>query len=256
MIKLKTAEEIEKLREGGRKLAFVLEETARQVKPGVTTAELNDFAHKLMINEGGTPSFLNYTPGGAHRPYPASLCVCINDQIVHGIPNENPIEIKDGDLVTVDAGLIYEGLYTDSAITVAVGEISKEARELLTRTQEALNAGIKKCYPGNRIGDISNAIEKVAQRSGLAIMENLTGHGVGYGVHEDPYVPNDGDSGTGEVLEEGLVIAIEPMFSLGSSKIVLDKDGYTYKTSDGSLSAQFEHTVAITKDGPVVLTKK
>ena len=255
MIKLKTKEEIEKLRIGGAKLAEVLKETAKQIKPGVFTSDLNDFAHDLMIKLGGTPSFLNYTPSGSKKPYPASLCVCINDEIVHGIPNEDPKEIKEGDLVTVDAGLIYDGLYTDSAITVAVGEVSKELRELLTRTNEALNAGIKKCVVGNRVGDIGAAVQKVAEDAGLTVIENLTGHGVGYAVHEDPYIPNTGDSGTGEVLEEGLVIAIEPMFSLGSPEIILDRDGYTYKTSDGSISAQFEHTVAITADGPVVLTK-
>lgn len=255
MIKLKTSEEIEKLKEGGQKLAFILRKTAEQIKPGITTAELNKFAHDLMIKEGGKPAFLNYTPAGAKQPYPASLCVCINDEIVHGIPSEDR-EIKDGDLVTVDAGLIYKGLYTDSAITVAVGEVSKEASELISRTKEALNAAIKMCYPGNRVGDIGAVVQKIAEKNNLSIMRNLTGHGVGYGVHEDPYVPNEGDAGTGEVLEEGLVIAVEPMFGLGNSDISLDKDGYTYKTADGSLSAQFEHTIAITKEGPLVLTKE
>jgi methionyl aminopeptidase len=228
MIRLKTKEEIEKLKIGGEKLARVLNETAKQIKPGVLTSDLNHFAHDLMIKEGGKPAFLNYTPTGAHRPYPASLCVCINDEIVHGIPNEDPQEIKEGDVVTIDAGLIYDGLYTDSAITVVAGEVSKEVQQL---------------------------IENVAKKSGLSIMKGLTGHGVGYGVHEDPYVPNEGDSGIGEVIEEGLVIAIEPMFSLGGSNISLDKDGYTYKTADGAISAQFEHTVAITADGPLILTK-
>jgi methionyl aminopeptidase len=262
MIKLKSKEEIEKLKISGQKLARVLSETSKEIAPGVTTDQLNDFAHKMIIEEGGEPAFLNYTPSGAHRPYPASLCVCINDEIVHGIPNEDPQTIQVWDVVTIDAGFSYDGMITDSAITVIVGENSvdssnapKEVRELLNRTREALNAAIKKCQVGNRIGDIGAVIEKAAKDSGLSVCEGLSGHGVGYDVHEDPYVPNEGESGTGPVLEEGMVIAIEPMFTLGTSKIKLDKDGYTYRTADGSLSAQFEHTVAITADGPIVLTK-
>jgi len=256
MIKLKSKEEIEILRVGGQKLAKILRETAKYVKPGISTFELNEIAEKLMKESGGTPSFLNYTPYGAHRPYPASMCISLNHEIVHGIPNEDPVEIKEGDLVTLDAGLIYEGLFTDSAITIVVGEVSKEVRELVNRTREALDSAIKQCVVGNRVGDISAAIEKIANKAGLSIVENLTGHGVGYDVHEDPYVPNNGESGTGEKLEEGLVIAIEPMFNLGKPQIKTAKDGYTYITADGSLSAQFEHTVAITASGPVVLTRE
>lgn len=255
MIKLKTPEEIEKLKIGGKKLAKVLKETAEIIQPGVLTSELNDFAHKRMLEEGGKPSFLNYSPGGSSRPYPASICVCINDEIVHGVPNEDPKEIQEGDIVTLDGGFIYEGLFTDHAITVAVGEVSKETKELIQRTREALSAGIKQCVVGNKVGDISAAIEAVGRKSGLAVIHNLTGHGVGYDVHEDPYVPNEGKKGKGEVLEEGLVIALEPMFALGRPEIDLAKDGYTYVTKDGSLSAQFEHTVAVTKEGPVVLTR-
>ncbi len=254
MIRLKTEEEIQKLRIGGQKLAKVLQATADIIKPGILTSELNDFAHKRMIEGGGKPSFLNYSPDGVSRPYPASLCVCINDEIVHGVPNEDPKEIKEGDIVTLDGGFIYEGLFTDHAITVAVGEVSKEINELIQRTKEALNAGIKQCVIGNRIGDISAAIEAVGVKSGLSVIHNLTGHGVGYDVHEDPYVPNEGQKGTGEVIEEGLVIALEPMFSLGKPQVALAKDGYTYVTEDGSISAQCEHTVAVTKDGPVVIT--
>jgi len=254
MIRLKTEEEIKKLKIGGKKLAKVLEETVKLVKPGVFTNELNDFAHDLMLELGAKPSFLNHTPTSALKPFPASICVSINDEIVHGIPNENPREIRDGDLVTIDAGLVYEGLYTDSAVTVPVGNVSKEARELIERTREALNAAIKQCCVGNRVGDISATIQKIGEKSGLFVVRDLTGHGVGYAVHEDPYVPNFGDAGTGEKLEPGLVIAIEPMFSLGSSEIVRDKDGYTYKTADDSLSAQFEHTVVVTNSDPIVLT--
>lgn len=255
MIKLKTKEEIEKLKIGGQKLAKILALTAKEVKPGVTTKFLNDFAHKLILEEKAKPAFLNFKPDGAKRPFPASICISINDEIVHGIPNENPKEIKEGDVVGLDAGLIYEGLFTDHAITMCVGETTKEIKNLLARTKEALNAGIKMARIGNTIGDIGDAIQKVAEKSGLSIIEGLSGHGVGYTVHEEPYVPNYGKKGTGERLEEGMVLAIEPMFSLGSSKIILDKDGYTYKTKDGSISAQFEHTIAITKNGPIILTQ-
>ena len=164
--------------------------------------------------------------------------------------------MQEGDIVGLDAGLLYEGLITDHAITVPVGEISKEARNLLSRTKEALQAGIKQAIIGNKVGDISHAIERVADSADLSVIEGLTGHGVGYALHEDPYVPNSGHSGTGETLIEGMVIAIEPMFSIGSPQIKVAKDGYTYLTKDGSLSAQFEHTIAITKDGPLVLTKE
>jgi len=252
----KTQEEIAILHEGGRKLAKILRMTAEQTKVGVSTDFLNDYAHDLMAKEGGKSAFYKYTPYGAKRPYPASICISINDEIVHGIPNENPKIIQDGDIVGLDAGLTYKGLITDHAVTVAVGEVSKESRNLLSRTKEALQAGIKQAVIGNKVGDISHAIERVADSAGLYVIEGLTGHGVGYKVHEEPYVPNSGHAGTGETLVEGLVIAIEPMFSLGTTEIKVAKDGYTYLTKDGSLSAQFEHTIAITKDGPIVLTKE
>jgi len=208
------------------------------------------------IEKGGDkPAFLNYTPLGSKKPFPACVCVSVNDEIVHGIPNENPKIFKNGDIVTFDAGLIHKGLYVDHAITYPIGEISREAKKLLAVTREALMAGIKEVRIGNRIGDISSKIERHADKAGFAVVEGLAGHGVGYSIHEDPFVPNEGRKGKGELIEEGLVIAIEPMFSLGSSKIKLGKDGYTFLTADGSLSAQFEHTVAVTKDGPIILTK-
>ncbi len=256
MIKAKTPAEIEKLRIGGQKLAKILRLTAEQVKSGVDTKFLNDFAHDLIIKEGGKSPFLGYTPYAAKRPFPADICISINDEIVHGIPNEDPKILKEGDVVGLDAGFLYDGLITDHAITVPVGEISKEARNLLSRTKEALQAGIKEAVIGRKVGDISHAIERVANAADLSVIEGLTGHGVGYSLHEEPYVPNEGHAGTGETLIEGMVIAIEPMFSTGSPKIKVAKDGYTYLTKDGSLAAQFEHTIAITKDGPLVLTKE
>ena len=265
MIKLKTKEDIKNLRIGGQKLASIVEETALNIKPGISTQELDKIAGKLIELHGGRSSFLNYTPVGADRPYPANICVSVNNEIVHGIPTEEPKILKEGDVVTVDAGLIYEGLFTDHARTFIVGasdggkeilNIPKEIKKLLAKTEEALYAGIKQAKVGNRIGDIGAAIQIIAEQNGLAVIKDLTGHGVGYGVHEEPFVPNEGKKGEGELIEEGLVIAIEPMFSLGSSYIKTAEDGYTYLTEDDSLSAQFEHTIAVTSDGPIIMTKK
>lgn len=255
MIRLKTKEEIEVLREGGKRLAHILEQVAREVRPGVTTSELDELGHRLMVSAGDTPAFLNYTPSGSKRPYPASLCICVNDEIVHGIPNEDPRTLEEGDIVTLDAGLIHKDLITDHAITVPVGEISAEKRKLLTITKEALSIGIKAAQPGGRIGDIGSVIEAHAKKHGITVVSQLTGHGVGFGVHEDPFVPNYGRKGTGERIEPGLVIAIEPIFTLGEDGIKLHSDGYTCLTKDGAASAQFEHTIAITEKGPEILTK-
>lgn len=255
MIRLKTIEDIEKLKVSGQKLASVLQKVSKEVITGVSTDFLNDLTYRLIKEEGGTPSFLNYSPAGSPRPYPASLCISINEEIVHGIPNENPKIIKNGDLVTLDAGLTYDGFITDHAVTIIVGEVDKRVQELVNRTFEALMAGIKVAKVGNSVGDIGAAISKVAEKHDLSVIEDLTGHGVGFEVHEDPYVPNYGKKGRGERLVAGMVIAIEPMFGLGSSQIKLEKDGYTYSTADGSLSAQFEHTIAITDQGPIILTK-
>lgn len=256
MVTIKTEEDIEILREGGKRLAFIISETAKLIKPGVNTKELNDFAHNLIKEvNGDRPAFLNYKPSGASRPYPCTMCICVNDEIVHGIPTENPIILKEGDIVTLDTGLVHKDLFTDHAITYPVGNINKETKRLLDVTREALQSGIKQAVAGNRTGDIGAAIEAQAKKAGLAVIEGLCGHGVGYDVHEPPYIPNEGRAGTGDELKVGMVIAIEPMFSMGKSEIKLDKDGYTYRTADGSLSAQFEHTVLITNGQPEILTK-
>jgi methionyl aminopeptidase len=263
VIKLKTKEEINTLKVGGQKLAHIVEEIAQQLKPGIKTDDLDKIAEKLFELHGGKPAFKDYTPVGADRPYPASICVSVNNEIVHGIPNEDPKVLKVGDIVTIDAGLIYDGLYTDHARTFIVksddeqdNNISKDIKRLLVKTEEALYAGIKAAKVGGNIGDIGEAISKVARENNLTVIKDLTGHGVGYGVHEDPFVPNDGEKGKGDVIEEGLVIAIEPMFSLGSPYIKTADDGYTYLTEDDSLSAQFEHTIVATENGPIILTKK
>jgi methionyl aminopeptidase len=255
MIRLKTNEEIETLREGGKILARIMRESKKFAVVGGNSKDIDDFFYNEIIKAECKPAFLNYRPHGAKRAFPATICVSINHEIVHGIPNEVPKIFQEGDIVTFDAGLIYKGMYLDHAWTFAIGDVSKEARKLLQATEEALYIGIKQAKIGRHIGDISFAIERRAYEDDLFVVDGLSGHGVGYEIHEDPYVPNIGDPKTGEKIEEGLVIAIEPMFALGASDIVLEKDGQTYSTKDKSLSAQFEHTIAVTKKGPIILTK-
>ncbi len=255
MIYIKKPEEIEIMREGGKRHSFILSEIVKLVVPGVSTQRLEDEARRLIEEGGDKAAFLNYTPRGAKRPYPSALCVSVNDEIVHGIPNEDPRILKEGDVVTVDLGLVHKGLITDSAVTVVVGEGTPENKKLVEHCKEALYLGIKQARAGNTVGDISNAIESFVRPLGYGLSEGLAGHGVGYKVHEDPYVPNEGNKGQGEKLQPGMVIAIEPMITLGSSKITLAKDGYTYKTRDGSNAAHYEHTIAITEGDPIILTK-
>jgi methionyl aminopeptidase len=255
VIKLKSKEEIEVLKEGGKRHAFILSELRKMAVPGVSTQALEDRARELLAESGDKGAFLNYTPRGAKRAYPAVLNISINEEIVHGIPNENPRMLSDGDVVSIDLGVLHKNLITDSAITVGVGNISEENKKLLAHCEEALYRGIKQAKAGGRIGDISNAIESFLRPLGYGIPEGLAGHGVGYKVHEDPFVPNEGRAGQGEKLIPGMVLAIEPMATLGSDKIVLAKDGYTYSTSDGSSAAHFEHTIVVTDGDPVILTK-
>lgn len=255
MIKFKTKEEIEILREGGKRHAEILRTLGDMVEPGMSTLILEEEAARLVHEKGDKPAHLGYRPEGAPRPFPAVLCVSINDEIVHGIPNEVPKVLNQGDLVTIDLSIIHRGLFTDSAITVGVGAIDDEARELMNVTKAALEAGIGAAVPGNHIGDIGEAITDVVNASKFSLAEDLVGHGVGYAVHEDPFVPNFGRAGEGELLRPGMVIAIEPMVNVGKPGIKIMKDGYTIKTKDGSRSAHFEHTVAITEEGNVVLTE-
>ncbi|HAO64408.1 TPA: type I methionyl aminopeptidase [Candidatus Taylorbacteria bacterium] len=255
MITIKTAEDITKLREGGKHLAAVLAELKKAAKVGVKTSALDALAEKIVRDFGDKPAFLNYKPQGAARPYPASLCVSINDEIVHGIPNENDRELVEGDIVSLDMGLVHEGMVVDSAITVGVGQIDTKAKKLLAATEEAMNAGIKAARGGKHIGDIGVAVEAVADRNTFSIADELAGHGVGYKVHEDPFVPNFGMPGQGPLLKPGMVIAIEPMLNEGGSEIRHGADGYTISTKDGSRSAHFEHTVLITEGAPEILTK-
>jgi methionyl aminopeptidase len=255
-VTIKTPEEINILREGGKRLAFILAEVGRAVKPGVSTLDLDKLAQKLVEEGGDKSAFLNYKPAGMKRPYPASICVSINDAIVHGIPNEKPQIIKDGDIVSLDMGLIHKGLFTDSAITVGVGKVDEAGKNLIEDTRLALYEGINAVKEGNYVRDISYAIEKYVRPKRLGIVEELCGHGVGYKVHEDPFIPNYCLENKGEKLKAGMVIAIEPMLNEGSKHIILDQeDGYTYRTADGKRSAHFEHTIVVTKDGAEVLTE-
>jgi methionyl aminopeptidase len=253
MIIIKTPEEIAKLKVGGPILASILREVATHVAPGVTTASLNTIAHDLIVAAGCTPAFLNYTPEGADRPYPASLITSVNSEVVHGIPGE--YVLKEGDVIALDLGLNYQGVFLDHAITVGVGELKPKDKQLISITKSALDEAITAITPGGTVGDIGYAVQEFVKPYKLGIVRGLAGHGVGREIHEDPYIPNYGKKGKGEKLVPGMVIAIEPMLSRGSEEVILLKDGYTLKTPDGSRSAHFEHTVLIKEDGyPDVLT--
>ena len=251
---LKNKEEIGIMREGGMRHAEILRALAEMVKPGLSVFILEEEALRLIREGGDKPAFLGYQPAGAKRPFPAALCVSINDEIVHGIPNEVERILRDGDIVSIDLGLIHKGLITDSAITVPVGAIDDESRNLLDATKKALIAGIEAAKPGNAVGDIGAAISAVASKTSFSLAKDLAGHGVGFSVHEEPIVPNFGKSGKGEKLVPGMVLALEPMLNVGKPDIKVTSDGYTIKTKDGSRSAHFEHTIAITEKGNIILT--
>ena len=253
-ISIKTEKEIAVLREGGRRLAEILQKVSAAARPGVANKELNELALKLVAEYGDTPSFLNYSPKGAKRPFPAALCVSVNDEVVHGIPNEEEKILKEGDIVSLDLGLNHKGLFTDGAITVGIGKIDVSAKKLIEVTRKALAVGIKTARAGATVGDIGFAIEKFVRPKGFGIVRELGGHGVGYAVHEEPFVPNFGRKGEGVELKEGMVLAIEPMLNEGNAGIKLDPDGYTYRTRDGSRSAHFEHTIVVTEKGAEILT--
>jgi len=253
-VTIKTRDEISLLREGGRRLAEILKDLSSRVAPGVSAKDLDMRAREMVKEFGDAPAFLNYKPYGAKRPYPAVLCVSINDEVVHGVPNEKDKILKGGDIVSLDMGLVHKKMYTDMAVTVPVGEVSLEAKKLLSVTEQALAVGIKAVRPGAMTGDVGHAIESFVRPYKFGIIQELAGHGVGYSVHEDPYVPNYGTPQTGIAFSVGMVIAIEPMLTSGSRKVILDADGFTYKTKDGSLSAHFEKTVVVTDSGVEVLT--
>ncbi len=256
MIIIKTPEEIEILREGGARLASVLYKVKEKIVSGISTKDLDKYALKLISEMGDTPAFLNYRPEGAKVPFPASLCVSVNDEVVHGIPNETRI-LQEGDIVAIDLGLKHKGLYTDMALTVSVGAVDASSAKLIEVTEKALQVGIDVARAGNTVGDISYAIEQFvrSQKDKYGIVEVLSGHGVGRAIHEDPYIPNFGKAGTGAKLVSGMVIAIEPMLNAGTKNVTLDKDGYTFRTTDHKKSAHFEHTILITNGEAEILTK-
>lgn len=249
---IKTAKEIEIIREGGRRLANILAKTAKMVKPGISTFDLDQYAYKLITEGGDTSAFLNYKPEGASRAYPATLCVSVNNEIVHGIPSKKKI-LQDGDIVSLDLGLKHDGLFTDHAVTVPVGKISAKDKQLLDNTKKALEIGIWAARGGDTVGDIGNAIESFVNHR-YGIVRELAGHGVGNNIHEDPYIPNYGKAGKGHKLIPGMIIAIEPMLNIGKAGIVSMSDGYTINTADGSRSAHFEHTILITEGEAEILT--
>lgn len=246
MIYLKTEEEIELLRENNLLVSATLAEVAKHIRPGVTTLGLDALAEKFIRSHGAVPGFLGY--GG----FPNSLCISVNEQVVHGIPSD--YVLKEGDIVSVDCGTVMKGFYGDSAYTFAVGRIDPEVERLLEVTKESLYKGVAQAKVGNRVGDVSAAVQEHAESNGFSVVRELVGHGLGKSMHEDPEVPNYGARGRGPLLKEGMVICIEPMINMGKKQVVFEKDGWTVRTADRKPSAHYEFAVAITKDGPDVLT--
>lgn len=249
---IKTENQIEKIRESGKILGFVLRKLRDIAKVGVNVLDLDKFAHDTIIEMGGKPAFLGYRPYGAKSAYPATLCASLNDVIVHGIPRD--YKLSSGDIIKLDLGVNFEGGITDAAITVAIGSVDKKILSLINTTEKALDSAIRYASPRHTLGDIGYVIEKTVSSKGFKIVDGLTGHGVGTEIHEDPVVYNFGKEGSGMKLKPGMVLAIEPMTSPTTSKIKQLRDD-SYATADGSPSAHFEHTVLITKDGCEVLTK-
>jgi methionyl aminopeptidase len=247
MINIKTDEEIEKMRIANQIVAKVLKKLTVMVREGTTTRELDETAEEMIRKEGARPSFKGY------RGFPNALCVSVNEVVVHGIPGNR--KLKNGDIVSLDVGTEYEGYYGDAAVTCSVGEISDEAKRLLRVTREALYGGIKYANAGNHLSDISNAIQKMAESAGFSVVTDFVGHGIGTSQHEDPQIPNYGPSGHGPILKKGMVLAIEPMVNAGTWEVNVLDDDWTVVTNDGKLSAHFEHSVAITENGPDILSE-
>lgn len=247
MVLIKTKKEIEIIKEGGKILASVMDRLKKEVVVGVSGDYLNNLAEEMILKNNGKPSFKNY------NDFPAALCLSLNEEIVHGIPFGK--KIKEGDVVSLDLGFFYKEFHTDMATTVAVGEVNYDILRLLKTTKKALKRGIKKARIGNTLGDIGNTIERCITNQGFSVIENLCGHGIGKSVHEAPDVLNFGKRHKGMKIEEGMILCLEPMASLSSSQIILGKDMCVYKTKDLSVSAHFEHTIIITKDGAKVATE-
>ena len=252
MIKLKTPEQIEKIARSGKILSEVFQKTIEEAKIGTSLKRLDDLAYQLIKKAGAEPAFLGYKPSGAKHPYSATICASINDIIVHGFPTD--YKLKNGDILKLDFGVKYEGFYSDAAVTIGIGAISKEAENLIKAAENALNEAIKIIKIGNTLGDIGFAISQTAKKYGVKAIKELTGHGVGLKLHEDPTIYNYGEKGKGIRLKPGMVLAVEPMFAIGADKIIQRKDE-SWATADGSLSAHFEHTIAITEKEIKILTR-
>lgn len=246
MITIKSKREISLMRDSGRVAASVLEELKRVIEPGVTTAELDKVAEKMIRRAGGEPAFLGY------QGFPASICASINSEVVHGIPGLR--RLKEGDIISIDLGVVLKGYYSDTAITFGVGRISPQAVRLLDVTRESLEKGIAAMSAGGHLSDISHAVQKHVESNGFSVVYSYAGHGIGTAMHEEPQVPNLGPPGHGPKLQRGMALAIEPMVNLGAAEVEVDDDGWTVRTKDGSLSAHFEHSVALGEDGPEILT--
>jgi len=246
MIIRKSKAELERMRASGLIVAQVLKRLKAMVEPGITTRDLDQEAERMIVGAGAYPTFKGY------HGYPSSICASINDEVVHGIPSKR--KLREGDIVGIDCGATYMGYVGDAAITVPVGKISEPVERLLEATEQSLYRAIEKCRVGNRLGDVCNAVQSYVEPLGFSVVKNYCGHGVGRAMHEEPQVPNYGKAGTGPILREGLVIAIEPMINLGHEDVKVLSDGWTVITLDGQPSAHFEHTVAITEEGPQILT--
>lgn len=246
MIELKSAGELEAMRRAGRIVAKLLQHLAALIRPGITTKALDEEALRFIMDAGAKPAFLGY------RGFPASICVSVNEEVVHGIPGAR--KIRNGDLVSLDAGAIVDGWYSDAATTCLVGDVTPEARRLADVTRRALDEGIANARVGRRVSDISHAVQQTIEREGFGIVREFVGHGIGRALHEDPPIPNFGSPNVGPRLKEGMTLAIEPMVTLGGDEVKILRDGWTAVTQDRSLAAHFEHTVAVTADGPDVLT--
>lgn len=253
-IQLKNKAEIELMRRANLVVFEVLQALREMVKPGVTTKDLDHYAAELTEKHGAKPAFLGYPASSRNAPdFPGVICASVNEEIVHGIPGTRPL--KEGDIISIDFGCVVNGFFGDSAVTVPVGKINAEAEKLLEVTKLSLDDAIKECYSGNRIGDISHAVQSRVEAAGFGIIREFVGHGIGRAMHEPPHVPNFGQSGQGRVLKPGLVLAIEPMVTAGSYETKILDDGWTAVTKDGSLAAHFEHSVAITEGEPYVLSR-
>jgi len=247
LIVLKSEDEIKRMAESGRIVAEVLESLKKNVSPGMSTKEINGFVESYIVSRGASPAFKGY------RGYPASVCTSVNEQVVHGIPSSK--KLKDGDIVSLDIGVYYKGFYGDAAVTLPVGPVSNQAMRLIVVTEKALEAGMNRAVAGNRLSDISFAIQGCVEAEGFSIVRSFVGHGIGRELHEEPQIPNFGKPGEGPELKPGMTLAIEPMVNAGGWEVTILNDGWTAVTKDRSLSAHFEHTVAITKNGLNILTK-